>query len=52
MWQLQRHGVWNSWEFVGRPTSGALIGHPTIMNDNKGWWAAFAVSTKTLLHAI
>ncbi|KAJ7379805.1 hypothetical protein OS493_012552 [Desmophyllum pertusum] len=43
MWELERGGVWNSWEFVGRPAS-AIASHPTIMNDDKGWWAAYALS--------
>lgn len=44
MWELERGGVWNSWKYVGRPAS-ALVSHPTIVNDDKGWWAAYAVST-------
>ena len=43
MWELERGGEWNSWKYVGRPAS-ALVSHPTIMNDEKGWWAAYAVS--------
>lgn len=44
MWELERGGVWNSWERV--PAAGAAIAsHPTIMNDEKGWWAAYAVSS-------
>lgn len=43
MWELERGGVWNSWERV--PAAGAAIAsHPTIMNDEKGWWAAYALS--------
>ena len=45
MWQLYRHYHWNSWEYVGRPDSGPMSSHPTIVIDEKGWWAAFAVST-------
>ena len=44
MWQLYRHGHWNSWEFVGSPVSGPMTSHTTIVNDEKDWWAAFAVS--------
>lgn len=43
MWELERGGVWNSWKYVGYPAS-ALVSHATIMNDDKGWWVAYAVS--------
>ena len=43
MWELERGGVWNSWVQV--PVTGsAIASHVTIMNDEKGWWAAYAVS--------
>ena len=48
MWELERGGVWNSWESVGHPAS-VLVSHPTIMNDKKGWWSAYAVSLVLLL---
>ena len=44
MWQPYRHGTWSSWEFVGRPSSGPIVSQPAIVNDEKGWWAAVAVS--------
>ena len=47
MWQLDRGGDWSSWEYVGRPQSGPIASHPAIINDNKGWWAAYAVCMRT-----
>lgn len=46
MWELECGGVWNPWEYVGHPAS-AITSHPTIVNDDKGWWAAYAVSLVT-----
>ncbi|KAL9952296.1 hypothetical protein ACROYT_G039531 [Oculina patagonica] len=43
MWELARGGVWNSWEHVGAASD--IASHPTIMNDDKGWWVAYALST-------
>ena len=43
MWELERGGVWNSWEQVVASGS-AIASHVSITNDEKGWWAAFAVS--------
>lgn len=45
MWELERGAKWNSWQYVVHPLS-ALTSHPTITNDDKGWWAAYALSAK------
>lgn len=47
MWELERGGVWNPWENVPAP-GAAIASHPTIVNDEKGWWAAHAVSSVLL----
>ena len=44
MWELERGKEWNPWQYIGRPVS-ALTSHSTIINDDKGWWAAYAVSS-------
>lgn len=46
LWELERGSDWSSWEYVGRPKSGPIASHPAIINDDKGWWAAYAVSRK------
>lgn len=43
MWQLERSGVWNSWEQV-TASGSSIVSHVTIKNDEKGWWAAYALS--------
>ncbi|CAH3145642.1 unnamed protein product [Pocillopora meandrina] len=43
MWELERGKEWNPWQYIGRPVS-ALTSHSTIINDDKGWWAAYALS--------
>ena len=44
MWELERGKEWNPWQYIGRPVS-ALTSHSTIIKDDKGWWAAYAVSS-------
>lgn len=48
LWQLDRGGDYSSWDYVGRPLSGPIASHPAIINDEKGWWAAYAVSFQLL----
>ena len=48
MWELERGGVWNSWEQV-MASGSAIASHVNIMNDEKGWWAAFAVSLSAVM---
>lgn len=47
MWQIERSGVWNSWEHV-TASGSSIVSHVTIKNDEKGWWAAYAVSSALL----
>ncbi|KAK3714393.1 hypothetical protein QZH41_020626 [Actinostola sp. cb2023] len=52
LWQLDRGGDWSSWEYVGRPQSGPIASHPAIINDNKGWWAAYALGFEDQIETI
>ena len=45
LWQLDRGGDWSNWQYVGKPQSGPITSQPAIINDNMGWWAAYAVRT-------
>ncbi|XP_031560929.1 uncharacterized protein LOC116296948 [Actinia tenebrosa] len=46
LWELEQGSDWSSWEYVGRPKSGPIASHPAIINDDKGWWAAYALGFK------
>ncbi|EDO36414.1 predicted protein [Nematostella vectensis] len=46
LWELERGADWSSWQYVGQPQSGPMATHASIVNDEKGWWAAYAIGGK------